>query len=303
MTFGAIALAVDDFDNRSAAGPAVQSAITTALQNRVVGENVSVVPGDVTFPTTNRVHVKVYRTQERLNPVSTLLGRVIGVNNIDVSAKATAEAAPANAVTCVRPFMIPAKWTENQDPVWSYGSSFDRYDKKGDVIPNADVYNYAPGNTGYDVRNLPPYGDKGVVIRLRADNSSKPSPSFYQSWEMPGGSGAQWYEQNIVGCNKATIGSGLMAIQEPGTMTGPTNQGIDALIEQPLVGGRRVVDRRRVRVLGREAIVDVQYATADRLGEVAGEVAVVLRRTDHVSAAVDVLQHTVGGTSGGIGPD
>src|ERR671934_140819 len=43
-------------------------------------------------------------------------GPLFGVNTVNISATATAEASPANAVTCVKPFTIPARWTENNVP-------------------------------------------------------------------------------------------------------------------------------------------------------------------------------------------
>src|SRR6266851_3385586 len=47
---GAVALIYNDFNDRSSSGPAVQSAINTALANKVSGQDVSIVPADVTFP-------------------------------------------------------------------------------------------------------------------------------------------------------------------------------------------------------------------------------------------------------------
>src|SRR5688572_14137000 len=44
----AVALAFEDYSNRSANGPAVQSAIATSLANTVMGGNVSLTPADVT---------------------------------------------------------------------------------------------------------------------------------------------------------------------------------------------------------------------------------------------------------------
>src|SRR5688572_5925448 len=63
---GAIALANNDWDDRSASGPAVQGAISTAKRNTVFGTSPSVLTSDVTFPTDaagqpNRVRVKVHR--------------------------------------------------------------------------------------------------------------------------------------------------------------------------------------------------------------------------------------------------
>src|SRR4029453_10656032 len=118
---GATALGFDDFNDRSATGPAVTNAIDAATKNQVMrnpktGEgNVSVTPNDVEFlndpagePT--RVKVTVYPTAARGNPVSTLIARYFGVSNVGIGATATAEVSPANAMTCVKPFTIPDKW-------------------------------------------------------------------------------------------------------------------------------------------------------------------------------------------------
>src|SRR5687767_242757 len=109
---GAVGLAFDDFNNRTPGGPVVQSAIATALGNEVIRGAVDVTPGDVTFPAApngdfNRVRVDVYRTTERNNSIGTLIGPLFGVPTVDIVATATAEAVPANAVTCVKPFTIP----------------------------------------------------------------------------------------------------------------------------------------------------------------------------------------------------
>src|SRR5688572_29845266 len=67
---GAVALLYDNYDDRSASGPAVTSAIAAATGNQVMAKNVSVLPGDVTFPLdpsgeANRVKVSVRRTAAR----------------------------------------------------------------------------------------------------------------------------------------------------------------------------------------------------------------------------------------------
>src|SRR6476660_1093007 len=75
---GALALYYDDYDNRNASGPAVQNALTASRSNNVINQQVSVQPGDVTFPTApsgvnNRVRVHVYRTSARANALRTLM--------------------------------------------------------------------------------------------------------------------------------------------------------------------------------------------------------------------------------------
>ncbi|HEY5619877.1 MAG TPA: pilus assembly protein TadG-related protein [Vicinamibacterales bacterium] len=229
---GAIALALDDWDDRTPTGPAVQAAVNTALENQVIGDPVAVEESDVTFPVApsgeaNRVRVAVYRTQERNNPLSTFIAAVFGMDSADVSARATAHAAPANAMTCVRPFTIPDRWTEKNIPA---NDTFDRYDSKGEEIPNADEY--VQGQNSYDM-----YGaDKGTPLVLRAGTGNNIAPTFYYSWNMPGNEsgviGADWYEENIRACNQAVFTNGAEMIQEPGNMVGPTVAGVENLIAQ-----------------------------------------------------------------------
>jgi Flp pilus assembly protein TadG len=229
---GAIALALDDFDNRSATGPAVQAAVTTALENSVINGDVAVEPDDVTFPAgpggqNNRVRVQVYRTSERSNPLSTFIAGIFGSYTADVTAAAVAHAAPANAMTCVRPFTIPDRWTEHNAPP---NDTFDRYDSQGNVIAHADEY--VQGQNSYDM-----YGaDKGRLLVLRAGTGSNIEPTFYYSWNMPGNEqgviGAEWYEENIRECNQTTFNPGADMVQEPGNMVGPTVQGVEALMAQ-----------------------------------------------------------------------
>jgi len=77
---GATALAFDDYNDRSANGPAVTSAITTGKANQVMRADVSLTVADVQFPKDpsgepNRVKVDVYRRQSRGNPLSTMIAR------------------------------------------------------------------------------------------------------------------------------------------------------------------------------------------------------------------------------------
>src|SRR5829696_197750 len=155
---GAVALVFNDFNNRAASGPAVQSALGAARANQVVRANVSVTSADVTFPAgpngNNRVQVTVRRTAQRANPVPTLIGPFFGVPTVDIMATATAEASPANAETCVMPFTIPDKWTEVQTGPWDPDDEFNMFDKHGNPLPNPDVYIPAGqgGATGYSAK-------------------------------------------------------------------------------------------------------------------------------------------------------
>jgi len=225
---GATSLAFNNYDDRSPGGPAVSSSITTAKENLVVGGAVDVLPADVTFPLgptglNNRVKVNVFRTSNRSNPVATLIGPVFGVQTVDIGATATAEASPANAATCVKPFTIPARWQENSVPP---NDTFDRYDNKGNILPNADVYPPPDGVITWPV---------GTYKTLRAGTGNNIESSFYFSWKMPGGDiGGDYYRENIYDCNNAIFTPGVEMIQEPGNKVGETNQGIDLLKAEDL---------------------------------------------------------------------
>jgi Flp pilus assembly protein TadG len=238
---GAIALIKNNFNDRTPTGPAVQSAINTATTNLVMGAAPTVKPEDVTFPLSpagknNRVQVWAHQTK-----IPTLFGGFFGVKAVDVNAVAVAEASPANAMTCVKPFMIPDKWIEKvndkcaPDGSWTTSSTYDEYNGKTNVkCSNPDVYVPAGDSqgrqyTGYTVAN-----DVGTELVLRAPNQSAPNPSFYYSWKMPNDVGGDFYRENIANCNTSVMvydpNNPTYMTQEPGSKQGPTIQGIQDLL-------------------------------------------------------------------------
>jgi len=238
---GATALLFDDWNDRTATGPAVRSAIAGAQANRVMKGTttqgiVSVTPPDVTFPLSpageaNRIAVTVRRTAARGNPVSTLVARYFGVNTVDIGASATAEVSPANAMTCVKPFTIPDKWREMQTPPWTEDDTYDAFNNKGQPLANADVYIPAdqPGYTGYNQE-----ASRGARLVIRAATGNNITVSFYYSLAMgkPVITGGDEYRWNIANCNKTVYYWGDPLTQEPGAMEGPTIQGADELISK-----------------------------------------------------------------------
>jgi hypothetical protein len=228
---GAVALAFNDYSNRSPSGPAVQNALVAARANQVVGGTVTVTPPDVTFPLgptglNNRVRVNVYRTGG--NAVPTLIGRYFGVESADVTATATAEASPANAMTCVKPFTIPDKWIEGQNPPWDVNDTFDMVDNKGRPLANPD--RYVPSTDGANYTGYDADRDKGMRLMIRAGTGNNIQPSFYFSYAIGGVTGGDEYRWNIENCNTTMMGFGDLLVQEPGSMNGPTIQGVEGLI-------------------------------------------------------------------------
>lgn len=111
---GAIALAYDDYNDRTATGPAQDSAVSAALSNLVFGAPPSVLADtDVTFPlcpddgTDGCIRVDVYRTLDRGNPLPVFAGTFVGLTDQDVQATATAKVYGGNSVDCLRPFAVP----------------------------------------------------------------------------------------------------------------------------------------------------------------------------------------------------
>jgi putative Flp pilus-assembly TadE/G-like protein len=236
---GAVALAYNSYTDRSVSGPAVQSAINTGKTNLVGGGAVSILPSDVTFPLDpqgqpNRVAVQVFRTVGRSNPVPTLMGRLFGVDRVDVVAAATAEASAANAETCIKPFTIPDRWNEKQTGAWDPDDTFDLYAAKNKPLANPDEYiplkPYPDPNTNYTGYNVD--RDRGLQIVLKANNQSKVSPSFYNPWALPGRGGASDYREDVANCNTSIIPIGALMTAEPGNMVGPTRQGLDELVDK-----------------------------------------------------------------------
>src|SRR5262249_46528716 len=120
---GATALAFDSFTDHSVGGPAVSSALATARPKPVISQVPSLGPNNGEFlngPSglQNRVKVTVFRDSDHGSQIPTLMGQFFGVSTFSIFASATAEASPANGVTCVKPFMIPDKWTELTSPPW-----------------------------------------------------------------------------------------------------------------------------------------------------------------------------------------
>ena len=233
---GAVALFRESFTDHSAGGPAVTSAIRASQMNQVMSGTVSVIPADVTFEQgmsgqMNRVKVNVFRTAQRGNPVNTYIARFFGMQTADIWATATAEATPANAMTCVKPFTIPDKWIEKQTPPWDGNDTYDAFDNKGNPLANADVYVPATsqGYTGYNQES-----NRGQPLTLRAATGSNITVSFYFSRALGNAdgnlTGGELYRWNIGNCNTKVMHFGDPLVQEPGAMGGPTIQGAEELI-------------------------------------------------------------------------
>ena len=236
---GAVALVFEDFDNRTPSGPAVLNAIgaATSTVNPVINEQTSVIPADVTFPQIDRIRVRVERSTARGNPLTTFLAPLVGIDTVDIGAVATAEVTPANAATCLKPWAIPDRWLEVQTPQWDpldeSNMFYENGPNKGKPLPNPDVYKdwHKPDYTGFSPKRTGP--DYGMQLTLKPGHpSGSINPSQFFPIRLPGGQGADYYEENIYGCWPGVAVVGQKVTVEPGNMTGPTTQGTQALIDK-----------------------------------------------------------------------
>ncbi|MCZ6515490.1 MAG: pilus assembly protein TadG-related protein, partial [Acidobacteria bacterium] len=221
-------------------------AITVGAQNTVAGQTAQILDADVTFNFTEqknpRVTVLVQRITARSNAVPTSFARILGVNEVDVSATATAEAfnpsggAVPIGTDCVKPWILP-----NCDPVNpGLASPF----CLGGEAPFVD-------NTTGDIIN--PGTVIGTLLTLKTGdpNEAAAASQFYPIQIPPGsepelcpecsgpetgsdGPGAALYRHNIECCNTNVLvcGQTVDIDLSTGNMVGPTWLGVKCLIHQ-----------------------------------------------------------------------
>jgi len=226
---GAIALGFNSYTDRSSSGPAVTGAISASQANLVEGQQVSVTPADVQFPNDtngqpNWVNVTVRRTTARGNPLTTLMAGMFGISTVDMSATATAEAQPANANTCIKPWAIPDKWIEMQTPPWRPSVTYLAYLASPTIPPDVYISVGQPGYTGYSVST-----DVGLQLVLTAAGAPI-SVGGYRAIDLPGSASTDFLA-NVETCNAVTMKIGDLMTAQSGSVSTPTQQGATALVD------------------------------------------------------------------------
>jgi hypothetical protein len=231
---------------------AKNAALAVAAQNKVWGLAPDVTAADITFPACppgapgvpdTCVRADVFRNQRAGgSPLPMFFGQIVGLTQQGVRATATAQMFVGDAATCVKPFVIPDKWTEVNDGPgetipWSPVDTFETMDSRGNPLPNPDVYTPPTANSCGSGFCLP--ANYGLQITLKNGNPqnaiapgffhpvdfSNPTPSYCSQ-----STGANCYSSNISQCYTTPIGPGSVLTDEPGNMVGPTKSGMDALI-------------------------------------------------------------------------
>ena len=180
-----------------------------------------------------KVRVQVRRTNERGNPVATLLAHVIGFGNMNVAASAAAQIWPADVTECVLPFAIPDRWCLsgadgarcpddysdglNPSQGWEEGHWYRPWSNPL-TINGSDYW------TGYSDEQF------GNALNIRP---SRPQDALQPGWffpfRIPGHQGASDYRKAIDDCvtGDRAWGVGDVVYTENGRMEGPTQQGFE----------------------------------------------------------------------------
>ncbi|MEE8488127.1 MAG: pilus assembly protein TadG-related protein [Gemmatimonadota bacterium] len=221
---GALILSPDNVDFATA------EAIKFSSKNDIQGARAVVRPEDITVDTDlDQVTVRVLRTQERGNPVGTFFARIFGVNTVNITASATAEASPAAGINCLLPLAIPDRWFEasgpGNDPDDFNPEAGDTYVPWMDTSTNPASFN--DSYTGYSTADI----GRQIILKSNSANGGL-NPSWYYPWRPPGQAGGSDYRTNINSCVDPTItfSVGMEVDAEPGNMVGPTKQGFQDLI-------------------------------------------------------------------------
>jgi Flp pilus assembly protein TadG len=217
----------------TAAQPAAaqQSAIAVAAANKILGQSVTVTPGDITVDTTNRrVTVTVARLGD--NGIGTFFAKAIGVTNVSVQTQATAQASrTAGGSRCIKPIYIP-------NTVLSAAATTQAACDAGEVL--FDPHN--PGQFSAWAKNTDgnfKYSGMCATIRPTSPADVKKgdfSPGQFFSLDF--GSGGSTYRcvwsscLNDIACNadQSVIACGKEYPVKTGDMVGPTKQGVGDLI-------------------------------------------------------------------------
>lgn len=217
------------------------------------------------------VRADVFRNQRANgNPLPAFFSRLVGIPNQGIQATATAQVVASNDADCLKPFGIYDRWIENEgggvytlppDPLIH---SFERYeDNSTAVLPEPDFYRdpwmrcpaggscatpggYPDAPTGYNP--IDDYGTKVIIKAGNGGSNQRVAPGLYHPVVVNPieGRGGNNYRENIATCDtyvhhipddaaEATSNPHLLDF-EPGSMVGPTNQGVARLLAGDTAG-------------------------------------------------------------------
>lgn len=239
---------IADPGNTSDSGRAKQLAIAAAAQNRMADRIITLSPAEITFPRGHIIRVQMTR------PIRTFFGRVLGVKFVNARVHASAIIVPVRGVAGgsrgggMRPWSIldqfghgalcvpPNDAEVNVKPHGPFKSTPHTWNG---VTVASDHY-VSPYDAQFDGQDLSSESDcarvtglivprdvTGAVIRLKDGDPRVPGNFGLVAFA---GRGANNYRHWIVNGYDGLVQVGDTLETEPGNKTGPTAQGVEALI-------------------------------------------------------------------------
>jgi hypothetical protein len=191
-----------------------------------------------------KVRVRVER-----RGLPTWFARLIGQDQLTVSATAAASVMDTGAAECLKPWAVIDLFHINNARPPLDPNDPPRFDS------NDPAHRYAPNNSNYTSSITDPptgygaesddFGRRMVIKAQDPNDPNVPEPGVFLPIRLPedpnqeqcfsgggGDAGASVYRNNICGCNKNPIGIGDQLPIQPGNMVGPTRQGVRSLVDQ-----------------------------------------------------------------------
>jgi Flp pilus assembly protein TadG len=190
-------------------------------QNRILGQQVDVQDGDVSFnypsSTEPQITVAVQRTIQRSNAVPTIFARMFGVFGVNVTANATAEAfSPGNEANgCVLPFLVGNCDTNPSDPLGTNTQCSQ---------PAKYFYDPSTGETDTSVLG------KQIELHFGTSASGAAAPSQWYMIAFNGSQSGSQLQNNIVQCAPTPVACGDTLQTYNGKSVGPITHGVNQLI-------------------------------------------------------------------------
>jgi len=172
-------------------------------------EDIDILPGE------SLVRVRVRRTDDGIDgPIATLFARVLGFDEVGVSAAAAAQIFAARAAECLLPVALPDRWARADG---SFPDAFEPYDPAPDgtdFYDEVDTGYQLPDDLGATLLIRPPTGQNEDATRITPSWwSTINSSEFNFSGEGPADIGPA-----IVGCDGDPFGPGDYVDQSSGNM-------------------------------------------------------------------------------------
>lgn len=178
----------------------------------------------------NQVEVTITLSGERNNAFPLYFGKAIGVSSMGISVVARAGIVGIGSSKCVKPFVVPTKFTWNDDaaPGTKYYQNGQFDVESVQELDTVEVQGYSQNDVGTQIIIKP--GDPSLAI----------APGQYNLVDLPPvnkgvpTTGAAMVRENIEGCtgsnSEAAVEPGDELLIEPGNSAGPVRTGAKTLI-------------------------------------------------------------------------